>query len=227
MTREAAIRAGWSRRVHAWLLAHCAARYERMVADRKRALFAGLRGEVLEIGPGAGPNLPYYAAGIQWIGIEPNPYMDSYLRKRAAGVGLPVELRLGTAEHLPTEDNSMDAVVGTLVLCSVTDPQAALQEILRVLRPGGRFLFIEHVAAEPGTRLRRLQTMLRPVWKVIADGCHPDRETGAAIKQAGFERVEYVHFRLPLGLVGTQIAGYAVKEGSKGPPRHRDTERKR
>ena len=204
-------KAGLGKRIHAWMLAHLNARYEQMVAARKRALFADLRGEILEIGPGTGPNLPYYSSGIHWIGIEPNPYMYPYLRNTAERVGLRVDLRPATAEQLPAENGSMDAVVSTLVLCSVTDPQAVLQEIRRVLKPGGRFLFVEHVAAPPGTRLRRVQTMLRPVWKRIADGCHPDRETWIAIERAGFDRLDYEHFRLPLGPVATQIAGCAVK----------------
>ena len=208
---EAPSGAGLGKRIHAWMLAHLNARYERMVADRKRALFADLRGTILEIGPGTGPNLQYYASGIHWIGIEPNPYMYPYLRNAAERVGLRVDLRPGIAEQLPAENGSTDAVVSTLVLCSVTDPQAVLREIRRVLKPGGRFLFVEHVAAPPGTRLRRVQTMLRPVWKRIGDGCHPDRETWVAIDRAGFDRVDYEHFRLPLGPVATQIAGYAVK----------------
>ena len=105
----------------------------------------------------------------------------------------------------------MDAVVSTLVLCSVSDPAAVLRGILRVLKPGGRFLFLEHVLAPPGTRLRRVQKALRPVWKLIADSCHLDRETGTTIEQAGFGQVRYEHFRLPLGPVATQIAGCAVK----------------
>jgi len=143
-------RAGLGSHIHAWVLAHLGVRYERMVADRKRALFAGLDGSVLEIGPGTGPNLVYYPPGIRWLGVEPNPYMVPYLRTAAARAGLPVDLRPGMAERLPAEDNSMDTVVSTLVLCSVHDPDGVLREIRRVLKPGGQFLFLEHVAAPPG-----------------------------------------------------------------------------
>ena len=208
---DAHLHTGLGSRIHAWVLAHLGVRYERMVADRKRALFAGLGGNVLEIGPGTGPNLVYYPPGIRWLGVEPNPYMVPYLKTAAARAGLPVDLRPGTAERLPAEDSSMDAVVSTLVLCSVSDPEGVLREIRRVLKPGGRFLFIEHVAAPPGTRLRRVQTAIRPLWKIIGDGCHPDRETGVTIERAGFAHVRYENFRLPLGPVATQIAGFAVK----------------
>ncbi|MBI3933098.1 MAG: class I SAM-dependent methyltransferase [Acidobacteria bacterium] len=204
-------RAGFGKRVHAWLLARCGGRYERMVAERKRALFANLSGDILEIGPGAGPNLGYYPTDCRWIGVEPNPFMHPYLCQAAERAGLRIEIRTLVAEELPAENQSMDAVVSTLVLCSVNDPAQVLREVHRVLKPGGRFVFLEHVAAPDGTRLRKVQRIIRPVWKYIADGCCPDRETGLAIERAGFADVRYEQFRLPLGPVGTQIAGWAVK----------------
>jgi ubiquinone/menaquinone biosynthesis C-methylase UbiE len=207
---------GFGKHVHAWMLSHMSARYDRMVADRKRALFADLRGRILEIGPGTGPNLRYYSPGICWIGIEPNSYMYPHLRKAAEEAGLRIEIRPGIAERLDAQDASVDAVVSTLVLCSVLDPARTLQEIARVLKPGGRFAFIEHVAAPRGTRLRRVQDLLCPLWKKIGDGCHPNRETWTTIEQAGFEHVQLEHFRLPLGPVGTQIAGFATKKKMDG-----------
>jgi ubiquinone/menaquinone biosynthesis C-methylase UbiE len=203
--------AGPGKRVHAWLLAHGTARYERMVAERKRAFLSGLGGTILEIGPGAGPNLRLYSKNCRWIGVEPNPYMATYLRRSAKQAGLRIEICSGMAGQLPTAAQSVDAVVATLVLCSVRDPEQVLQEVLRVLKPGGRFLFIEHVAAPPGTRLQKVQHWLLPLWKRIADGCNPERETGRLIDQAGFAEVRYESFRLPLGPVGPQIAGYARK----------------
>ena len=203
--------AGFGKRVHAWVLAHCAARYERLVAERKRGLLGDLHGTVLEIGPGAGPNLRYYPSDCRWIGVEPNPFLHPYLRKAAEQAGLRIDIRGLLAERLPAESQSMDAVVSTLVLCSVSDPAMVLQEIRRVLKPGGRFVFLEHVAAPEGTRLRRVQRFIRPLWRRIADGCHPDRETGPAIERAGFAQVRYEAFRLPLGPVSTQIAGIAIK----------------
>ena len=205
------LHAGLGGRIHAWVLGNLGYRYERMVADRKRKLFAGLHDSVLEIGPGTGPNLRYYPPGIHWLGVEPNPYMYPYLKGAAEEVGLEVDLRPGTAEHLPADDNSMDTVVSTLVLCSVADPKRVLREVHRVLKPGGRFLFLEHVAAPPGTLLRRVQTTIRPFWKFIGDGCHPDRDTGPAIQNAGFTEVQYENSRLPLGPVAPQISGVAVK----------------
>jgi SAM-dependent methyltransferase len=203
--------AGFGKRIHAWVLAHFAQRYERLVAGRKRSLLGNLTGSILEIGPGAGPNLPFYSKQSHWIGVEPNPYMHPYLHEAAARAGIQIEIRSEEAERLPAEDESVDAVVSTLVLCSVHDPERVLREILRVLKPRGRFLFVEHVAAPQGTRLLRVQRFLKPLWKKIADGCHPDRETGEMIERAGFTEVRYDQFRLPLGPVSTQIAGYAIK----------------
>src|SRR5258706_582852 len=163
-----------------WAQAFIQARFNRQseasVADRKQALFTGISGDVLEIGPGTGVNLVYLPVGIRWIGIEPNTYMHPYLRELGLKLGLSLDIRVGFAEHLPVADNSMDIVISTQVLCSVADPATVLREIQRVLKPGGRFLFVEHVAAVPGTRLRRWQRLARPM-PALLGGCHPDRET--------------------------------------------------
>ncbi len=205
---------GWYKRLFAWLMAQGSPGYERAVSDRKQALFANIHGDVLEIGPGTGPNLLYYPSDIHWIGIEPNPYMHSYLKKEAERLGLNINILSGTAERIDTENNSMDAVVSTLVLCSVPNLSAALQEILRVLKPGGRFLFIEHVAAPRGTWLRKLQSGIKPLWKVLGDGCNPDRETWVALENAGFESVNYQHFEAPVPLVSPHIIGVATKKAN-------------
>src|SRR5215468_7513904 len=134
-------------RVFAFLLLRVNAKYEQLMAARKRTLLGDLRGMVLEIGPGAGVNLSHYDSSVKWIGIEPNPYMQAYLRKEAERCGLQVDLRTGNAERMEVADQSMDAVVCTLVLCSVLDVGRVLNEIRRVLKPGARFVFIEHVAA--------------------------------------------------------------------------------
>ena len=118
----------------------------------------------------------------------------------------------GRAGALPFPDASIDVVISTLVLCSVgPELNASLAEIHRVLRPGGRFLFLEHVAAPAGSLLRRVQRWVRPVWRGIADGCRPDQETGQAIEKTGFSRVEMERFRLQLPLVSPHVSGVAYK----------------
>lgn len=212
MTNQSCVCSNCGKRLFAWLMAKGSGGYDKFVGDRKRSLFANLHGNVLEIGPGTGPNLPYYPKDIHWIGIEPNPFMHPYLQQEAQKLGLNnIDLRTGTAEQINAEDYSMDSVVSTLVLCSVPNLAATLQEVLRVLKPGGRFLFIEHVAAPRKTLLRQVQSTIRPIWKVIGDGCHPDRETWLRIENAGFTSVNFEHFEAPYPIVSPHIIGVATK----------------
>lgn len=201
--------AGVRKRLMAYFMARV--KDDQLTVDRKHRLFKELSGTVLEIGPGTGPNLAYFPPSIRWIGVEPNPHMHVYLHQQAERLGLSVELRPLQGEKLPLEDASVDHVVSTLVLCSVPNQATTLAEILRVLKPGGRFVFFEHVAAPQGSRLRRYQRMLRPAWKWFGDGCHPDRETWATIESAGFREVQIEYFQLPEGPVAPHIAGYAIK----------------
>ncbi|HYU48113.1 MAG TPA: class I SAM-dependent methyltransferase [Terriglobales bacterium] len=198
-------------RLLAWGLANLATSYERAVADYKRRLLSDLSGTVVEIGPGTGANLPYYPRGIRWIGIEPNPFMDRYLKRQAKALDIEIQIRRGRGEQLPIPDASADAVVSTLVLCSVSNLPGVLSEVLRVLRPGGRFVFIEHVAAQEGTRLRRLQAWLKPIWMRLGEGCQPDRETWIALERTGFAKLDYSRFKAPVPVVSPQIMGVGVK----------------
>ena len=185
--------------------------HDELIAPYKARLLADLHGDVLEIGPGSGPNFAYYAPDVRWVGVEPNPYMYPYLRANADAQGRAIDLRTGYTEALPVADASMDAVVSTLVLCSVRDLDASLAEIRRVLRPGGRYVFIEHVAAPAGSGLRRWQNWLQPPWSFFADGCHPNRELWHNIEAAGFDQVEMEHFAIAVPIVKPHIAGFAIK----------------
>jgi SAM-dependent methyltransferase len=201
-------------RVVAWQLQHGMGRYERLVAERKRELLSSAQGTILEIGPGAGANLRHYPAEVRWIGVEPNRHLHGPIRTKAASLGLAIDLRRGTAERLDAESESVDVVVSTLVLCSVPSPEAALREILRVLKPGGRFLFIEHVAGPRGSGCRRVQAALAPLWPVLTGGCHPDRPIDLLIESAGFETVSLERFRAPVPVVSPHVAGFARKAGA-------------
>jgi ubiquinone/menaquinone biosynthesis C-methylase UbiE len=182
------------------------------LGELKQALFRNLQGKVLEIGPGAGANLSYYPKEIHWIGIEPNPFMVNYLEQEAKRQGIKtVEFHQGVAEQLPVEDNSIDAVVSTHVLCSVRDIQVSLQEINRILKPKGKFIFIEHIAGECGTWTRRFQDGIEPIWKVLFDNCHPNRETDKMLENAGFDEINYQQFQLSFPIVSPHIAGVAEK----------------
>ena len=182
------------------------------MAELKQALLGSLQGKVLEIGPGAGSNLCFYPKDIDWIGVEPNPFMHQYIKEEADSQGLKnIKLYKDSAEELPLEDNSIDSVVSTHVLCSVNNIDRSLQEIKRILKPGGSFIFLEHIAAESCTWERRIQDSIKPVWKVIFDNCHPNRTTWIALENAGFESVNYQQFRIPFPVVSPHIAGVLKK----------------
>jgi SAM-dependent methyltransferase len=185
---------------------------DRYLAPYKSQLFADVSGTVLEIGPGAGTNLRQFTANkICWIGVEPNPYMNRHLAEEARRLALRIDVVCGTAEELPIRAASVDYVISTLVLCSVVDPGRALSEVQRVLKPGGKLIFIEHVAASPGTLLRRLQSAVKPLWRRMGDGCHPDRDTCSAIEGSGLIMARVTEFDAPLPIVRPHIAGYAIK----------------
>jgi ubiquinone/menaquinone biosynthesis C-methylase UbiE len=143
--------------------------------------------------------------------MEPNPHMHDYLRKRAAALGIEIDVRRGIAEQTEIAPQSIDTVVSTMVLCSVGDLRGVLAEIHRVLKPGGRFIFLEHVAAPSGTWQRRIQQWVRPVWRVFGAGCQPDRDIPAALRAAGFERIDLDSFRIGAPVISPHVAGVAFK----------------
>jgi SAM-dependent methyltransferase len=147
------------------------------MAARRRALLADARGAVLEIGAGTGLNLPHYPPGLDELVLtEPGARIGARLDLGRAPTDVDARLVRALAEELPFPDASFDTVVSTLVLCTVADPRRALGEVARVLRPGGRLLFLEHVRADPGWR-RRLQGRSVRAWAAFADGCRCDRPT--------------------------------------------------
>jgi SAM-dependent methyltransferase len=154
-------------------------------------LLAGLSGDVLDVGAGTGANLPHYPAPVQRIVLaEPDPHMLRRLRRKLEQTRDPrVETLAAPVEALPFPDASFDAVVSTLVLCSVVDQAVALREIRRLLRPDGVFVFLEHVAAEGKPRRLAWQRRCEPVWKWLMGGCHLTRLTRNAIAAAGL-RIE-------------------------------------
>ena len=189
--------------------------YERWMQARKRDLFSDISGRVIEIGPGTGNNFRHLPGSVEWLGIEPNPYMHDALRRKAQAAGIEPQLHTGEAGRLPESDNTADYVISTLVFCSLPDLPQTLAEIHRVLRPGGQLIFLEHVAASRGTGLRLLQNLIQPAWRVIGDGCCVNRDTGTAIRAAGFRSVHLEEFRVPRppapAFVSPHIMGHATK----------------
>jgi SAM-dependent methyltransferase len=180
--------------------------------ERKSTVFADLPPTVIELGAGVGANMRYLPVGAQLIAIEPNPYMHTRLRRAARSRGVHLEIRSVAGERIDLPDASADAVISSLVLCSVRDPDAVLTEIRRVLRPGGRFSFAEHVAARPHTPTRWVQRMLRRPWAWIFEGCSCERDLAKVIRSAGFTSVDLCQYRIrsPFLPFNTHIAGTAV-----------------
>src|ERR671920_1104035 len=172
----------------------------RGMGDRRRRLLAGARGAVLEIGGGTGANLAHYRDVDRVTITEPDPFMRRRLEQKLTDAHVPVEISAAGAEELPFPDGSFDTVVSTLVLCTVPDQESALDEVRRVLRPGGRLLFIEHVRAEGSAA--RWQDRLGPLWGHLFGGCHLDRDTVTAIEEAGFEIDSFESFQPPIAFSG-------------------------
>jgi ubiquinone/menaquinone biosynthesis C-methylase UbiE len=185
---------------------------ERAGLARLRAeLVADLEGHVVELGAGTGANLDHLGDRIErFTALEPSPAMAERLRRHAARTSdRPVEVIEAPAEALPVATASADAVVATLVLCTVADPRQALDEIRRVLRPGGTLVLLEHVRGTGTTET--LQVALDPVWRTFGRGCHLTRDTRRLVEEAAFDTSDLHDVRLPLpapvraGLVGTAV----------------------
>jgi ubiquinone/menaquinone biosynthesis C-methylase UbiE len=162
---------------------------QRGATEHRRRLLAGLSGTVLELGAGHGLNFPHYPVAVtEVIAIEPEPTLRARAAESAASAPVPIRVLTGVADDLPLDDASVDAAVASLVLCSVPDQHRALAELHRVLRPGGELRFYEHVVPRCQPKRALLQAADHSgLWPRIAGGCHPARDTTAAIERAGFE----------------------------------------
>jgi ubiquinone/menaquinone biosynthesis C-methylase UbiE len=203
-----------------WLTA---AIYDRFTRPSEEACFrqwrsellADLAGDVLEIGAGTGASLSHYPrAGTRLVLTEPDRHMRRRLRAKCDYLGMhDVEISDASASALPMASASYDGVVSLLVLCSVPDLNEALAEMFRVLRPGGCFVFLEHVAAEEKPERLKWQRRIEPVWKRLAGNCHLTRRTEQAIIDTGFEieKIQRESIRKANPLTRPSIRGTALK----------------
>ncbi|HLI33259.1 MAG TPA: class I SAM-dependent methyltransferase [Solirubrobacteraceae bacterium] len=161
---------------------------EREVAHLREELLADLDGSVLEVGAGNGASFARYPATVtKLVAIEPEAYLRAQALRAAAQAPVPTSVLAGSAESLPVADESFNAAVVSLVLCSVRDLDLALSELRRVLVPGGQLRFLEHVRSQRPRKARVQELLDRSIWPALAGGCHCARETAAAIEAAGFQ----------------------------------------
>jgi ubiquinone/menaquinone biosynthesis C-methylase UbiE len=184
-------------------------------------LLAGARGRVIEVGAGTGVNVDLYGGIEDLTLVEPDPHMAAQLRKRLeagkgapGGAHAPKHLIEAPAEALPFADDTFDTAVATLVLCTIPDPVAAIAELARVLKPGGRLLFIEHVRSDDPDRARWQDRLEKP-WRFMADGCYCNRDTEANLRASAFEVETVEHGKLPkaMPIVRPLIRGTAILAG--------------
>lgn len=171
--------------------------------ENRQELLAGLRGRVVEVGAGIGSNFPHYPQTVtEVVAVEPEPFLRRKAEEAAATAPVPIRVVDGLADQLPLEDESMDAGVASLVLCSVPDQAVALAELKRVIKPDGELRFYEHVISNRASRRGFQRFMDATIWPRIAGGCHMTRDTRAAIEQAGFMVQRSRRFPFPPGPFG-------------------------
>jgi len=163
--------------------------------EHRARTLAGLAGQVIEVGAGHGLNFPHYPATVERVlAVEPEPVLREAAEKAAADAPVAVEVAPGVADTLPANDESFDAAVASLVLCTVPDQARALAELHRVIKPGGELRFYEHVVSHKPFMARVQRFGDRTFWPRIAGGCHAARDTAAGITAAGFEVTEQERF---------------------------------
>ena len=202
-------------RFNAWFFEVFDRYINHIAARHKASAFAGIEGErIVELGAGVGANFAHLPPGSTVIAVEPSEAMHDALRRRAEECGVDLELVGARAERLPLPDASVDEVICSLVLCTVEDPQATVTEVRRILRPGGRFRFVEHVAAPSWSPRRWLQHTIRRPWGWIFEGCDLCRDTATLVERSGFSSVDVRRGRLRRSAfvpVNTVVSGVAVR----------------
>ena len=169
---------------------------EKVLAERRKALLSGLKGNILEVGAGTGVNFPFYSKDAKVLAIEPSPYMLGQAREKKQD---KANIRLLQAsvekcfEDEVIQQSSLDAVVCTLVLCTIPDPQQALNYFHHWLKPDGKLIVLEHIKSQVPWKAK-VQDVVTPAWKIIGEGCHLNRKTDRMIRQAGYQTLNEDYF---------------------------------
>jgi SAM-dependent methyltransferase len=183
-------------RFNAWLLDVLDEYMHRKYGPLKVRSFGAVPDTVVDLGAGSGANFRYFPPGTRVVAVEPSVHMHARLQRKARQHGLALDLHEAGGETLALPDASVDLVCASLVLCTVPDPARVVAEVRRVLRPGGRFVTIEHVPAPHGSGIAALQRAIRRPWRWVFEGCELCNHTSAVLRAAGFRTVEIEPFRL-------------------------------
>jgi ubiquinone/menaquinone biosynthesis C-methylase UbiE len=201
------------KKMFAWVLCSSDEANHKIYGSYKEKLLSGLHGQVVEFGPGSGVNFRYLSRDINWTGIEPNKAFHGNILLKASESGIRASLIPHADEIIPLPDNHADFILCTLVLCSVANPPKVVNEMKRILKPGGKLIYIEHVAAPRKSRLRLLQNLVNPLNRFMADGCNCNRETWQLFQNGQFTDGELTHHTVKgtLPFHRPHIMGIAIK----------------
>ncbi len=199
--------------INSWLLRIMSAYMHYKFGAVKSAMFKDHPNKVVEIGSGTGENMRYLRRGTHLIAIEPNVHMHRGLKKTADKYGIHLEIRSLVGEAIDLTDESCEFVMSTLVLCTVKDLEECLKQVKRILKPAGKFVFIEHVKARENSVLASIQTLLHKPWHYCFEGCHTNRDIQPYIESAGFSDLRLETYNLYSAIVPiiSQIRGVAIK----------------
>lgn len=184
-----------------------------MLGKSKQKLFSDHPDVIVEIGSGTGSNMRYLRTGTKLIAVEPNKSMHKRLRQSAEKYGIDLEIRGLKGEKMDLPDDYCEFVVSTLVLCSVDNPKECIDQVKRVLKPKGRFVFIEHVKGKDSSFISLIQNLLHKPWHWLFEGCHTNRDTAVFLQEANFAILECEAYNLysPFIPIIPQIRGIATK----------------
>jgi len=199
--------------INSWMFKVLSGYMNYLFEKSKRELFKNHPKTVVEIGPGAGANMRYLKKGTKLIAIEPNIHMHVNLKKSADRHGIHLEIKTLMGEFIDLPDNSCDFVVSTLVLCTVQHPARCVNQIKRILKPSGVFVFIEHVKAKEKSILAFIQNLIHKPWHWFFEGCHTNRDTKVLLESAGFASLSLEKYNSysPFVPIIPQIRGRAIK----------------